>query len=231
MLDRTPVTQVVARRIQKMIRDGVYAPDTRLPSQRVLAEELQVSRASVREALLTLETLGLLVTLPSRGTYVIGPGIRAEASTPDPDVLGRDLSHVFETRAVLEGALAEGAARAMTDTLLTQIREAHQRFCSSWQAEDLVGHVEADLTFHRLIAEACPNPLLRQIYISVLDKLTESQRRPIPMTDADRMAASIREHEKLIEALAARDGKLASKAMKIHVAATALCAGVHLPIG
>ena len=73
MLSKTLVPQSVAREIQTMIRSGVLKAGEKIPSQREFSQTLGVSRASLREALLTLETLGLLKTEMGRGTFVATP--------------------------------------------------------------------------------------------------------------------------------------------------------------
>ena len=221
------VTQAVAATLQEMIRSGVLKPDEKIPSQRVLSEQLQVSRASLREALLTLETLGLVRTYPARGTFVTGP---QDAAGPQPwrfDGQVR-IGDVFQTRALVETELCRLAAPYVTPDIVAALEQATTAFETAWSAGDLVGHVEADLRFHALIVETCPNPMLRDFYRSVRDLMTESQRVPIPNTAVARMQASIREHRAILEALGRQDGPAAAAAMQDHIRNTAACAGVSL---
>ena len=103
---KLPVTEVVTRRIQEMIRSGEFPPDAKLPSQRILSERLGVSRASLREALLTLETLGLIRTLPARGTFVTAGGITQPTPAPrysqSPTIAPRMYDTTLDTDTVLE---------------------------------------------------------------------------------------------------------------------------------
>lgn len=221
-LDKLPVPQAVARRIQDMIRDGIYAVDQRLPSQRDLAETLGASRASVREALLSLETLGLVRTLPARGTFVTDPHANpARGLAAGTDAEGFDLSDVFKTRTLIESELAAEAASVISDAEIAQLRQHQQAFRNLWEEGDLVGHVNADLRFHQALAAACPNVLLRQIYDGYSRVLTASQRLPIPVTDDPRMMQSIAEHDAILAALTARDPEQARAAMAAHINATA----------
>ena len=227
---KLPVTEVVTRRIQTMIRTGEFAPEQKLPSQRVLAEQLGVSRASLREALLTLETLGLLRTLPARGTFVAGNVGEAAAAPPLAWRFSGSFSllEAFQTRRLVEVELCRLAAPEITAPQLEALAEACAAFESAWRAGDLVTHVEADLAFHASIAEACPNAMLRQLYQSINEVLTESQRAPIPRTQFARMEASIREHQLILAALQARDAAGAAEAMRVHICNTAAIAGVEL---
>jgi len=73
MLTKTFLPQSVAREIQEMIQSGALKPGEKIPSQREFSQKFGVSRASLREALLTLETLGLIKTEAGRGTFVTDP--------------------------------------------------------------------------------------------------------------------------------------------------------------
>ncbi|GAA4228573.1 FadR family transcriptional regulator [Sagittula sp. NFXS13] len=224
---KLPVTEVITRRIQEMIRSGEFPPDAKLPSQRVLADRLGVSRPSLREALLTLETLGLIRTLPARGTFVVG---EKDTKAPMAWRFGNSFSllEVFQTRLVVEVELCRLAAPQMTDDQLARLNAAATRFEEAWRSGDLVSHVAADLAFHAQIAEACPNGMLRAFYQSITDMLTESQRAPIPRTEVDRMEASIAEHRDIYSALQAGCASDAADAMRAHIRNTGRIAGLTL---
>lgn len=222
----TPLPQVVARRLQKMILDGELRPGDAIPSQRLLAEQFNVSRASLREALLTLETLGLVKTEPGRGTFVT-------VGRPDPAATlkwrysdSHSMQDVFETRHMLEGCIVMAAARVIDAAALAELADATDEMERCWDAGDLLANVEADLRFHRTIAASCPNRMLQSVYETVQGLLTETQRQPIPRTNPSRMRASLSEHRGIIDALSLRDGHAACRAMRRHIANTAACADI-----
>ncbi len=227
MQDRGPVTRSVARTLQDMINRGEWKPEQKIPSQRVLSEQLGVSRPSLREALLTLETLGLVRTYPARGTFVTRPG----TDNPRKDTRWRysndyTLREVFEIRLLLEGKLAAMAAGTMTKDDIATLNAATDTMETAWAAGDLLANVEADLAFHRRIADSSPNQLLLQTYNALSDFLTETQRQPIPFTHLDRMTGSIAEHRAIAAAIDARDAAAAHHAMVDHIRKTAACVGV-----
>ncbi len=224
----TPVPQVVARRLQQMILDSVLKAGERIPSQRILSEQFNVSRASLREALLTLETLGLIKTEPGRGTFVT-----SGRSEPDGVLKWRysdsfAMNDVFETRAMLESQIAESAADAIDAATLTALRLAADEMERHWEAGDRLANVEADIGFHQTIVNCCPNRMLQTLYETVQSLLTETQRQPIPRTAPSRMRASVAEHREIIAALEERDGAAARLAMYRHITNTADCAGISL---
>ena len=227
MWDKGPLTEAIARRLQQMIRSGELKPGQKLPSQRVLADQLNVSRPSLREALLTLETLGLVQTLPARGTFVLDPASRPALPAWRYDD-AHDLRDVFQTRILIEAELCRLAATAMTPSVLADLNAAAQSFEEAWTAGDLVAHVEADLAFHLGIATACPNRMLTNLYRTVQQLVTETQRHPIPNTNPDRMLQSIAEHWAIVEALERGDSRAAGERMHDHVRNTARGAGVEL---
>lgn len=224
----TPLPQVVARRIQQMVLDGALKPGDRIPSQRILSDQFNVSRASLREALLTLETLGLIKTEPGRGTFVTLGSQPADSSLKWRYSDSFSMAEVFETRVMLESQIAENAAASIDAEALAALTAATDEMESVWEAGDLLANVEADLRFHMTIAKSCTNRMLQTLYETVQTLLTETQRQPIPRTNPSRMRDSVAEHRAIIAALAMGDGKAARAAMQGHVTNTAACAGIRL---
>jgi GntR family transcriptional repressor for pyruvate dehydrogenase complex len=225
--DWTPLPQVVARRLQQMILDGELKSGDQIPSQRILSGQFNVSRASLREALLTLETLGLIKTEPGRGTFVTA----GQTQEPGSELKWRysdsfSMQDVFETRLMLEGQIVESAVPLMDTTVLSVLRDATDEMERCWDSGDLLANVEADLLFHWTIAQACPNQMLRTLYETVRGLVTETQRQPIPRTNPNRMRASLAEHRQIIDAISRADAPAACAAMQSHVRNTAECAGI-----
>jgi len=229
MIDRTPVSQTVARQLQKMIRSGELSVSERLPSQRDLSERLGVSRPSLREALMTLETLGLIRTYPGRGTFVADPqDHEAAGDTEWRYANDYGMADVFEVRLLLESQLARHAAEISTLKDIAQLEEMTNRMEAAWERGDLIANVNEDQLFHQHIATKSTNRLLQQTYTSLATLLTETQRHPIPFTAIERMADSIAEHRAIIAALHARDADAAEAAMTAHIRNTAACGGISV---
>ena len=228
MLIKTLLPQSVAREIQTMIQTGVLKPGEKIPSQREFSQKFGVSRASLREALLTLETLGLIKTEPGRGTFVAGPGGGVSgAMAPWRFSDSYSVFEVFQTRLMLEGQIAALAAGRVAQTQLEQMEEATRQMEDCWARQDLLANVEADLAFHGIIVSACSNTMLRALYQNVRQQITETQRQPIPITDPERMRESIAEHRRIIAALRAGDATGARREMETHIRNTARCAGLE----
>ncbi|WP_147115285.1 FadR/GntR family transcriptional regulator, partial [Tateyamaria sp. syn59] len=140
------------------------------------------------------------------------------------------LGEVFQTRILIEGEMARLAAGALGPEGLATLRRQADLFESAWRDGDLVAHVEADLAFHSAVAAACPNAMLKRLYASIQELLTETQRRPIPNTETARMRASIEEHRAILTALKRADAEAAAAAMRTHISNTAACAGIRLDL-
>ena len=228
MWDKAPMTQQVARRLQDMIRSGELKAGEKLPSQRILSERLNISRPTLREALLTLETLGLVHTLPARGTFIADP---QEAPTPASQWRYENAfsqQEVMQLRLVVEGEICRLVAACATPELIQNLQETADIFADAWAQGDLVAHVQADLEFHRLIAAACPNRMLHSVYQTYQTLLTETQRQPIPQTQGSRMEASIAEHRLIVDAIRRGNGEEAESAMRSHIRNTAAAANITL---
>lgn len=230
MLNKTLLPQSVAREIQAMIQSGELKAGEKVPSQREFSQRFGISRASLREALLTLETLGLLKTEAGRGTFVAaGDGTVGQTGNMAPWRYSESYSvfDVFQTRILLEGEIARLSAGRLSQAQLDMMEKATKTMEECWANQDLLANVDADLEFHGIIVSACANTMLKALYQTVLDQVTETQRQPIPITDPERMRQSIAEHRRIIAALKASDGDLARNEMETHIRNTARCAGLQ----
>ena len=111
------VSNIAAQTLQRRILDGDYAPGAALPGQRELAENLGISRASLREAISMLEALGLLRSFVGKGVFVTAGAPADVANLPSgPNAMPPDA--IFQMRFVIEPANAALAARRRDATHL-----------------------------------------------------------------------------------------------------------------
>lgn len=226
---RKQVSHKAVEAIQRKILGGEYQPGQSLPSQIELASQLGVSRASLREALSMLETLGFLSIEPGRGTFV---------STSNPTQSGSlsgwrysrryEEEAVFQTRLALECAIVAQAAAKVNDAALDSLRRATHGMRAAWMAQDLVRVAECDKQFHEIIVMCCGNAMMHDIYFGAKDILQETQVHPLPITRMQRAEESIGEHNTIIAALERHDAKSAENAMRNHIVRTAAAVGIRL---
>ncbi|HEY8380751.1 MAG TPA: FadR/GntR family transcriptional regulator [Microvirga sp.] len=219
---RRPVPRGAAEELQKLIQGQKLRPGDQLPAQRELAEQLGVSRASLREALTALETLGLISVQPGRGVFVAAPQQQMTWRFGD-----RGSPHnVYEARLCVEVFAAGMAAERIDETTAGRLRTSVQDLRRAYEARDVDGMAVADSMFHDIIIEVCGNPILTAMYRSVREMMVESQK--LPMLSYVRLESTVLEHEDLLACLVAHDGAGASARMDHHIRSAAARFGLDL---
>lgn len=214
---RSSVSADTVEQIAAMIRAGDYAAGDRLPGERILAKQLQVSRASVREALRTLTTIGLLETRQGLGSFVKDPSQELlQASLPPPILTNQaTLEKVFEIRQIIEVEAAALAAERVDPNQLAVMKHwllAVETHIARDEMEDMV---TADIEFHRQIIVATGNDILVGLMDSISDLLRDmrwdSSKIPELLTQI------IAGHRAIFKATEARDSSAARQAMQAHL--------------
>ena len=186
-MGRMSVADGAVERIQAMILDGEIAVGARMASQTEMSARLGISRATLREALSTLETLGFLSIEPGRGTFVVSDApTRSGALSRWRFGPGYSEREVFQTRLALESAIAAEAARRIDLSTLEDLRAATDGMRAGWRSQDLIGVIRRDRRFHELIVRSCGNRMMRDLYDGARAMLQETQSHPIPVTRPDR---------------------------------------------
>lgn len=202
--------------IEGLLERGELRPGDQLPAERQLAEQLQVSRASVREALRSLELMGIVETRAGGGTFVREATADA-LSRPLSSLIarGHGLEQVIEVRGLLEPAIAALAAGRITAEELAELRD----ILAAQQAKVKAGqpYAEEDTRFHELIGQASRNELLVTMLGVIWDVLRTSREEWLQTNT--RAHASLDAHRRILAALEARDGEAARSAAAQHIRA------------
>lgn len=215
-----PVTQQVVQHLQRMIAERELVPGSRLPPQRELAERFNVSRASLREAVLQLESMGVIRVEPSRGAFV-SDALERRLSVVDHWRFSDHYSEaeVYQLRYALEGFTVRLSARRATVEDVAQLRAINAAMLEALRAEDLPTATERDFDLHIAIIELAGNRAVREIIQLYKPVILESQR--LPLSDRERLLEPVQEHEAVIRALERHDGDVATVAMRHHIARAA----------
>ncbi len=211
--------RVIADQIAAKIDSGDFGVGERLPAERLLAEQLGVSRASVREALIALELEHYVDVRVGVGVFVVDhrQHTARQASAARCDTAGEVEIGPFDllrTRLLLEPEAAAGAARTATDPQLAEVAYAQSRLAQGTQ------HQVHDRAFHLAIAHACGNAALESAILHIWDLSSNNpvfirlDDHYVASTDWDLAAA---EHAKVLAALRSRDVEGARAAMKDHL--------------
>lgn len=205
--------QQVAEELTKLISDGKYRVGDRLPSERELAASFQVSRPTVREAVIALELAGMVEVRNGSGVYVIEKS--SDAMTPSEMDIGP--FELAEARRLFEGESAALAAGLITDNELLQL-EATILEMEKENEQNILGE-KADRTFHVQIAQATQNSAIVMAIENLWDVRNHS---PLCIRLFDKIRARgvkprIDEHIAIFDALRARDANRARAAMRNHL--------------
>jgi GntR family transcriptional regulator, transcriptional repressor for pyruvate dehydrogenase complex len=214
----TRISEQVTDRILARIASGEWGPGHRLPGERQLAEEMGVSRVSIRAALQSLKTQGLLDAVQGGGTRVI-----ASSAAMDPGILelvrvSRDNLHdLAEIRAILEGWAVRRAALNRTDADLAEL----SRIMAATEA-DIAGGAhksENDVCFHLAIAKAAGSGIYLHIMAvirGILHQMVDYHRYELfPSREDDQIILG--QHRAILDAVKAKDAAAAEAAMGAHL--------------
>lgn len=187
--------------IEERIATHVYPPGMRL-DETELAAEFGVSRTPIREALIQLNTEGLVEMRPRRGAIVV-------------DVPPERVCEMFEVMAELEAMCARLAARRISPAEEAALAAAHERSQEARDRMDPDAYFYLNEEFHLLVYKASHNSFL-------IDQVLQLQRRLRPyrrlqLRVKDRIRSSFEEHSGIVEAIRRGDGDLAARLIREHV--------------
>lgn len=206
--------QQVADEIRALIQSGHFTSGHRLPAERELAQQLGVSRPSLREALIALEIEGAVEIRMGSGIYVLPAG---GSKSLRPAAIGESPVELMQARAAVEGSVVLMAAARMTRKTLLLLRET---------VEDMRDEIEKgnkpldqDRSFHLIIAGQSGNSVLSRI----VGELFDGRHSPMSSQFRSHFESSqtwtlaLAEHESILAALEASDALLAQTMMHAHL--------------
>jgi DNA-binding FadR family transcriptional regulator len=199
MTRRTNLIDQAVGRLRQQITSGAWPVGTRIPPEPELTELIGVGRNTVREAVQSLVHAGMLERRQGSGTYVISDSELGTAM--GRQIAGAHQRDVLEVRRCLEVEAARLAAQRRTDEQLAELTALHDRRAAAYAAGDLDAATEADLAFHRHIAEAAGNPVLLAIYETLVDAVVANIRYNFEHPAEEHDIA----HTSLLDAIAERD--------------------------
>ena len=189
-LARQALPHQAAARLRTMLIEGSIAPGAKL-NERELCEQLKISRTPLREAIKMLASEGLVDLLPNRGAVAL--------SLSEQDVID-----TFEVMANLEAQSGELAAARIDDRELAEIRAQHFEMLAAYTRRDLPRYYALNAQIHACINAAAKNPVLTRTYAQLNARLQALRFRS--NQDGQKWQRAVDEHERMIDALARRDG-------------------------
>lgn len=212
LVDRTPLYELLVGRLRDHVEEAQLKTGDRLPPERQLAEDLGVSRASVRQALVALEVQGLIEIRHGGGSFLLRDDLNPVPFAQVLD-LRRRLPDILDAREALEVKLAELAAERHSAEDVVAIENALTKMANDIAAGQT--GADGDAAFHGAITAAAHSPLLAHIMDQLADDIRDSRRESL--AQADRPPASLAQHRVIADAIAAADPRAARKAMRHHL--------------
>ena len=211
---RGKVYEGVAKQIERLILKKLQ-PGDKLPSERELAELLRVSRSSIRDAIRSLELMGMVE--PRQGAGTIVREISSESLVnPLANALKRKeelIGELLDFRMMLEPQLAARAATRVSPDEISEMEEILERQEKKLRARE--GTIGEDSEFHYAIAMASGNSVVLKVLDTLMDLLRDSRERSLQVEG--RQQKSLAGHRRILSALKRHDSEGAKMAMRRHI--------------
>ncbi|MDG5786984.1 FadR/GntR family transcriptional regulator [Evansella sp. AB-P1] len=205
----------ILKEIEQIIYQDQLLPGDRLPSERELAERLNVGRSSVREALRSLELLDLIITRKGEGTFIQKSGGRKIAEVLARFFLREERARrdVVETRKIIEIEAVRLACERVKQSQLDKIEAIIKQSLSTWTKGE--PPLDEDYLFHEALVESSQNELL----LNVWRPLVEYSRVALKSTASIKNSNDnmINEHQTIFEALKRKDEEEVIFQLKNHL--------------
>ena len=211
---RNRVYEEVAKQIERLILKKLQ-PGDKLPSERDLAEMLRVSRGSIRDAIRSLELLGLVEARQGTGTIVRETSENA-LTHPFANALKRRkelVGELLDFRKMLEPPLAARAATHASPEEVLEMEDILRRQEEKQRQGDAA--VAEDAEFHYSIALASDNSVVLKVIDTVMDLLRDTRARSLQVEG--RPHKSLNGHRRILAAIKRHDAEAAKAAMRRHL--------------
>lgn len=213
MFSSSKLVDAVVRKLLAPIEQGLWPVGQMLPGQRELAEQMEVSRPSLREAITILETLGVVRSLPGKGVMVLErqgtalPEVQAPPSATMADVL--------QLRYALEPFIVGLVAQSLDGSELSQLRLLLLDMREAVEDGDMRTLASAYTSFHRKLVALSSNPMFLSIARQIGSALEQSDQ--LIRRNPDYAEDILQEHEAILRAIRRQDSEQASQAMRQHI--------------
>jgi len=208
------------KQIQSLILRNRYKPGDRLPSERNLSEQLNISRPSLREALRILSVMGFIEINMGDGIYVKEVSFLPYVESVNLSISSRlqmerdNFIKLWQVRKILEVAMVELLERKVTEFLLKNLWNCIEEMKKNIDDQD--SFISSGIRFHRLIAEAGQNEILIFLWDTLVDLIRKSHDKIYRIARSPKR--SLLAHKRIYVALKKREIQKAVEAMRKHMA-------------
>ncbi|WGV19584.1 FCD domain-containing protein [Pseudomonas putida] len=227
MISSSTVVNSVVEKLRQALARGQWRTGDMLPGQRELAEQLGISRPSLREAVTVLETLGLVRSLPGKGVLVLDADAAAQEPGLDSNTAA-SLADVLELRYTLEPFIVGLVAQSANSQDIGQLRLTLMDMREALEADDSEAGVRAYIAFHEALFAQTTNPIFQSVVQQTGNALKQSA--DMLRNSPEHLAARLKENEAVVRAIRERSSAQASAQMRQHILAEGLRMGIPLNI-
>ncbi|HEY3463839.1 MAG TPA: FadR/GntR family transcriptional regulator [Amycolatopsis sp.] len=212
-VDTEQVWSATVDRLRARIDSGELPPGSRLPAERVLCEDLGISRGSLRQALRVLDSIGYVQIRAGSGTYV-----REQEEQPlhtwftEHDQL---VEKLFDLRATVEPTLADRLARHASPKTVSRLEDNVAEMAQAAEDGDMLRVIATDAEFHRVIAQNAGNDDVAGLLRSVLALVGEERRAALKLPGQIRKAVD--DHRAILDAIRRSDPAAARELTLKHL--------------
>lgn len=225
MITSSTVVNSVVEKLRAALARGQWRSGEMLPGQRELAEQLGISRPSLREAVIVLETLGLVRSMPGKGVVVLD----AQASdSHDSAVAGASLEDVLQLRYTLEPFIVGLVAQSISSKEVGQLRLTLMDMREALEAGDSEAGVSAYIAFHEELFTLTSNPIFQSVVQQTSNALKQSAE--VLRNSPEHLAERLEENEAVVRAIRSKNSAQASAEMRRHILREGQRMGIELNI-
>ncbi|EPL11003.1 FadR/GntR family transcriptional regulator [Pseudomonas sp. CF161] len=227
MISSSTVVNSVVEKLRAALARGQWRCGDMLPGQRELAEQLGISRPSLREAVTVLETLGLVRSLPGKGVLVLEASLN-EPSISSSGVAGASLEDVLQLRYTLEPFIVGLVAQSISSKEVGQLRLTLMDMREALDANDSEAGINAYIAFHEELFALTSNPIFQNVVQQTSNALKQSA--DILRNSPEHLAERLQENEAVVRAIRNKNSALASAEMRKHILQEGQRMGIELNI-
>lgn len=227
VITSSTVVNSVVEKLRAALARGQWRSGEMLPGQRELAEQLGISRPSLREAVIVLETLGLVRSMPGKGVVVLEANL-SDSQRHDSGVASASLEDVLQLRYTLEPFIVGLVAQSISSKEVGQLRLTLMDMREALEANDSEAGVNAYIAFHEELFTLTSNPIFQSVVQQTSNALKQSA--DVLRNSPEHLAERLEENEAVVRAIRSKNSAQASAEMRRHILREGQRMGIELNI-
>jgi GntR family transcriptional repressor for pyruvate dehydrogenase complex len=227
VISSSTVVNSVVEKLRAALARGQWRSGDMLPGQRELAEQLGISRPSLREAVIVLETLGLVRSMPGKGVVVLEANLNDTVSEGSA-MAGASLEDLLQLRYTLEPFIVGLVAQSISSKEVGQLRLTLMDMREALEANDSDACANAYIAFHEELFALTSNPIFQNVVQQTSNALKQSA--DVLRNSPEHLAERLEENEAVVRAIRGKNSAQASAEMRRHILREGQRMGIELNI-